>query len=132
MMPRISVLVVDDHTGFRRSIIHFLNSAGKFEVVGEATNSIEGLALAHALRPQVVLLDIRMPGLNGLAIIDTMRKALPNLIVVVLTLWDTPEYRNAALAHNKADAYVIKENLLTELLPTLDNLLKTAGEGVTD
>ncbi len=118
-----TILVIDDHNGFRRSVIHLLQSSDSYQVIGEASNSIEGLALACALSPQVVLLDIRMPGLNGLTIIEKMRATLPNLIVVVLTLWDSPEYRHAALVDHKANAYIIKENVVAELLPTLNKLL---------
>ncbi|RME48922.1 MAG: DNA-binding response regulator [Caldilineae bacterium] len=122
-MNKIPTLIVDDHAGFRRSLIQFLSRHQLLEVVGEASNSVEALALVHALKPKVVLLDIRMPGLSGLSIIDKMRKARPDLIIVVLTLWDTPEYRRAALAKNKADAYIIKEDVLTDLIPTLKELL---------
>jgi len=122
-MNKVPTLIVDDHAGFRRSLMQFLNRHQLLEVVGEASNSVEALALVHALKPKVVLLDIRMPGLSGLSIIDEMRKARPDLIIVVLTLWDTPEYRRAALTNNKADAYIIKEEVLTDLIPTLKELL---------
>lgn len=122
-MNKIPVLIVDDHSGFRRSVVHFLTSTTRFDVVAEASNSREGLDMVYTHQPQVVLLDIRMPGKSGLSIISSMRDRFPNLIIVVLTLWDTPEYREAALVENGADAYIIKENMIRDLLPTLNRLL---------
>ena len=74
-------------------------------------------------RSYILLLDIRMPKKNGLSIIAQLRQHLPNLIIIVLTLWDTPEYRQAALVDSGADAYIIKENMISDLLPTLYTLL---------
>jgi DNA-binding NarL/FixJ family response regulator len=116
-------LVIDDHDGFRRSVVHFLTTTTRFDVVGEASNTKDGLELAFKYQPRIVLLDIRKPGMSGLSIISQLRQELPDLIVVVLTLWDTQEYRRAALIENKADAYIIKENMVSELLPTLNQLL---------
>ena len=130
-MSKIPVLVVDDHSGFRRSVIHYLTTTTRFDVVGEASNTSEGLDLAATHRPRVVLLDIRMPGESGLSIISELRERIPSLIVVVLTLWDTPEYRRAALVENGADAYIIKENMIRDLLPTLNRLLPEEGESST-
>ena len=123
-MEMISVLIIDDHAGFRRSLKQYLISHGGFEIIGEAPNALEGLAMAYSHRPQIVLLDIRMPGLNGLNIIEKLRNELPDLLVIVLTLWDTPEYRRAALNENKADAYLIKENMVSDLIPTIQKLFK--------
>ena len=123
IMTKIPVLVIDDHAGFRRSVIHFLSSTSRFMVIGEAKNTVEGIALTHQHQPEVVLLDIRMPGETGLTIIEHLRKISPKLVIIVLTLWDSPEYRQAALIEKGADAYIIKEDMVSELLPTLDDLL---------
>jgi two-component system nitrate/nitrite response regulator NarL len=122
-MNKISVLIIDNHTGFKRSLTHFLISTGNFEVVGEVSCGSEGLALARTLQPQVILIEERMSGANGSNIIGKMKKALPDVIIVVLTLWNAPEYLQMALENRKVDGYVIKENLLTDLLPTLDQLI---------
>lgn len=122
-MEPIRVVVIDDHAGFRRSVTQYLEMHSQFVIAGEAPNAMEGLSLAVSARPDLVLLDIRMPGLNGLNIIDRLRQELPNVVVVVLTLWDTPEYRRAALGESRADAYLTKENMVLELLPTLQRLL---------
>ncbi|MFQ5610650.1 MAG: response regulator transcription factor [Anaerolineae bacterium] len=125
-MNEIPVLVVDDHPGFRRSVVHLLTSVDQFAVVGEAANSAEALTLACALRPRIVILDIRMPGLNGLTIIDQLKANVSGVIVVVLTLWDTPHYREAA-QNSGADAFVVKENMFVELLPKIEQLLSSAN-----
>ena len=128
---KIPVLVVDDHAGFRRSVIHFLASNARFQVVGEAANTREGLDLAARHHPQVVLLDIRMPEESGLAIIAKLRQRVPNLVIIVLTLWDTAEYREAALVDNGADAYITKENMIRDLLPALNRLLPETSNGTS-
>jgi two-component system, NarL family, nitrate/nitrite response regulator NarL len=121
-MTDISVLVVDDHPGFRRSVIHLLKSVAGLRVVGEADNSSNALALACASQPHLVILDVRMPGANGLSIIPQLKASVPNVLVIVLTLWDISHYREAARTSG-ADAFVVKDEMLVELLPTINRLL---------
>jgi DNA-binding NarL/FixJ family response regulator len=93
--PRI--LVVDDAPAMRVALRELLEDAG-FAVVGEGADGAEGVALAARLAPDVVLMDLRMPGLNGLEATGQIVAALPGSTVVVFSLFDGPVSEGAALA----------------------------------
>ena len=84
------VLVVDDHPLFREGIVSLL-SARHVDVVGEAGDGLEGVVKAEALRPDVVLMDIRMPGMGGLEATRLLKERLPNVKIVILTISDDDE-----------------------------------------
>jgi DNA-binding NarL/FixJ family response regulator len=112
------VLIVDDNAGFRRRIKGFLASAPDIEVVGEAGDGQEALSKAAALEPDVVLMDVRMCGTNGLEATRRLREALPEIHVIMLSRFDLQEYKDAAMARG-ASAYVAKKALVDELLPAI-------------
>jgi DNA-binding NarL/FixJ family response regulator len=119
--PEIRVLLVDDHEAFLRVATEFLkrhNELNKLAVVGVARGGEEALTLAQDLRPQVILIDLNMPGLNGLETIPRLRAMLPEAGIIALTLLDPKVYRQAALAAG-ADDFVPKGNLSTDLLPAI-------------
>src|ERR1700730_10961137 len=82
---RIRVLIVDDHEVVRRGLRAFLDLDPALDVVGDATNGSEAVRLAHRLRPDVVLMDLVMPELDGIAATEDIHRELPNAYVVVLT-----------------------------------------------
>ena len=83
-MP-IRVLITDDHSVVRQGLRMFLGLDPELEVVGEASNGAEALSLAHELRPNVVLMDLLMPVMDGIAATSAIRKSLPGVEVVALT-----------------------------------------------
>ncbi len=87
----IRILVVDDQTLFREGLRTLLSVQPDFEVVGEAANGEEALRLAATLKPQVVLMDLRMPVLDGVAATRRLRQSLPDSRVIVLTTFDDDE-----------------------------------------
>jgi DNA-binding NarL/FixJ family response regulator len=96
-----------------------LELAGGFEVVGQAGDTVATLALAKAVRPDVVLVDLRMPGRDGIELLRELRAADPSVGVVVLTGWLVEEDRERALAHG-ASAYLVKApSLMATLVPAL-------------
>lgn len=119
MMP-ISVLLVDDNSTFLRILQEFLQQHHQSEVtvVGTANGSEEGLAQARALQPQTVLLDLAMPNLTGLKAIPRLRRILPDVGIIALTLLDPTRYRQAALDAG-ADEFVSKTDLTTALVPAI-------------
>lgn len=128
-MDPISVLLVDDNPTFLRIVERFLQSQEGLRVVGTASSSQGALEQAQALAPQVVLLDLAMPGTNGLETIPQLRLALPDTRIIILTLLDVQGYRSAALSAG-ADGFVSKSALNLDLVPTIRNLAAPqAGDG---
>ena len=119
-MNPISVLIADDNPTFLRIVTRFLEEQSRktVSVVATARGGEEALAQAEALRPQVVLIDLNMPGLSGLEAIPRLRRALPDAGIIAVTLLDTDGYRQAALAAG-ADDFVSKMTLNAELLPAI-------------
>lgn len=118
MTPRIRVLLVDDHAVLREGIRLLVDAQADMEVVGEAQSGEEALALARALRPDVVLMDVAMPGGGGLEATAHLRRELRATRVLVLTMHDDPAYLRTALAAGAA-GYVLKRAASTELLSAI-------------
>ncbi|MFB6888045.1 response regulator [Kitasatospora sp. NPDC056327] len=100
--PRIRLLVVDDQPLVRRGLTLILAPDPGFEVVGEAEDGRQAVELAHRLRPDVVVMDIRMPVLDGVGATEELARTLPDCRVLALSTFDMDEYVVAAL---RAGAY---------------------------
>ena len=103
----MKVLVADDHRLMLDAIRRALESADGFDVVGEAVNGSQVVPLARRTNPDVVLLDLRMPQLDGLACIDALKKNWPDLKVIVLSAFSEPERIQAAF-NRGANGYIVK------------------------
>jgi two-component system response regulator NreC len=111
---RIRVMIADDHMVVRQGIRIVLEEADDLEVVGEAGDGDEALALARELRPDVVLLDVTMPGRTGLEVASDLREDGEGAAVLVLSMHDDPEYVLQAVRAG-ADGYVLKDVAPAEL-----------------
>lgn len=126
-MKPIRVLIVDDHTLFRSGIRLVLQRQEGFEVVGEASDGLEGVKLAKKLAPDVVLQDLHMPGTSGLEAIPLLREEAPQAQIVMLTVSEDAEDLLEALRIG-ARGYLLK-NIDTDFL--LDSIRRAAnGESV--
>jgi RNA polymerase sigma factor (sigma-70 family) len=103
----LKLLLVDDHIVFREGIGALLNIEDDMQVVGEASRGEEALRLAAELQPDVILLDIAMPDMDGVEICQRLKRSLPNAAVLVLSAFDTEEAVTAALTAG-ASGYVVK------------------------
>jgi two-component system nitrate/nitrite response regulator NarL len=103
----IRIVVIDDHTLFRRGIIALLGHAPGYEVVGEAADGLEGIRTVAELAPDVVLLDLNMPGISGIETMQAILRAAPGLPVVMLTVSENAEDLMAALKGG-AQGYLLK------------------------
>jgi DNA-binding NarL/FixJ family response regulator len=104
---RTRVLIADDHTLFRYGLKTMLLSVEGFEVIGEATTGEEAIALAAELRPEVILMDIQMPGLNGIEATRRILEAHPRAGIVVVTMFGEDDSVFAAMRAG-AKGYVLK------------------------
>jgi DNA-binding NarL/FixJ family response regulator len=111
---------VDDNPTFLRILKSFLdeNYPEEMLVVGTASDGNEALVRATEIRPDVVLLDLAMPGLNGLNTIPYLRRLMPEVGIIALTVLSTNGYREAAISAG-ADDFVPKASLNTDLLPAI-------------
>jgi len=112
----IRILLIDDHTLFRSGVRALLQKQGDFEVVDEAADGVEGIKRAKQHRPDVILLDLNMPGLSGLEALQLLVEDLPDSAVIVLTVSEEGEELAAAL-RSGARGYLLK-NIETEALTT--------------
>jgi len=105
--PNIRVLVVDDVPQVRQDLCMVLTLASDIEIVGEAANGLEAIRQAEALQPEVVLLDLEMPVLNGYAAARQIKTRCPACRVIALTVHDYEAARQKALQAG-VDAFVVK------------------------
>jgi DNA-binding NarL/FixJ family response regulator len=118
MTQKIRVLVADDHTLMREGIRALIEDQPDIVVVGEAEDGHAAVRLADKLRPDVVLMDIAMPLLNGLDATRRIKRDHPEIKVLVLTMYDHDEYVRQVLAAN-ASGYVLKRAAASELVAAI-------------
>ena len=116
-MNRIKVLIADDHRDFRRVVREFLDRMPNVSVVGEAINGGEAVEKVEQLFPDVVLMDIAMPKMNGLEATRIIKQRWPETKVLIATTYDDPTYRLQAL-EARADGYILKGSLKPSLEAT--------------
>lgn len=126
---RSRILLIDDHPLFRKGVTQLLSAQPDFEVAGEAASATEGLALARALAPDLILLDLNMRGANGLTALRMLREAEIDTQVVILTVSDAEQDLVAAV-RGGADGYLLKDSEPEELLGKLR--LAARGQMVFD
>jgi two-component system NarL family response regulator len=113
-IPPVRVLVVDDHALFRHGLVSVLQTAADVEVVGEARDGMEAIEQAAALEPDVVLMDVRMPSVNGIEAARRIRVAQPTVRVLMLTESEDDEDLFAAVRAG-ATGYLLKEVAIDEI-----------------
>jgi DNA-binding NarL/FixJ family response regulator len=127
-VTRPRVLVADDHAGVRKALAAVLDLIG-FQVVGQATDGAEAVALATQLAPDLVVMDLSMPILNGLDATRLLREALPATPVVVFTAFEGDELKHAARTAGAA-AYLVKGAPVEHLREVLHDAIVTARPDV--
>lgn len=121
-IPAFRILLVDDNPTFLNAAVHALTVDPRIEVVGSALSGQEGLELILQKQPDLVLMDVAMPGMNGIEA-TRLIKAQPNAPrVVILTSHDLSHYRTAAKAVG-ADSFISKADFDSHLFPLLETML---------
>lgn len=121
-MKKLKILVAEDHAIVREGIIGLLAGNPDFEVVAEAADGVDALHLVDELSPDLLLMDLSMPNVDGLTATKQAKKKHPDLKIIILTIHDSEEYIYQVFK-NGADGYVLKEAAFTELLMAIDAVM---------
>jgi DNA-binding NarL/FixJ family response regulator len=116
-MYKLKVLLADDHESFRRILLAFLKSQANIEVVGEAVDGMDVLEKAERLHPDLVLMDIHMPKLNGIDATKIIKNRMPNTRVFMLSMDASEFYKKNT--QEIADGFIAKSSLKNALLSAL-------------
>jgi two-component system response regulator NreC len=117
-MTKIRILIVDDHSILRAGLRMLINAQTDMEVVDEAADGYEALEKVRNLNPDIVLLDISMPGISGIKAIEQIVQICPQTRILVLTMHDDPAYLRSVLAAG-GSGYVVKKSADSELLSAI-------------
>jgi len=117
------LIIADDHDLARAGLRSLLEGERGLEVVGEATNGRQALALCRRLQPELVLMDVRMPDLDGLAATSAIQQECPEVRVVLVTMHENPDYLVKALQAGAA-GYVLKGATKSEFVTTVRQVLR--------
>ena len=117
-MDRIRILIADDHTLFRNGLLALLNSIPDAEVVGEASTGEEGIARAATLQPDVILMDIQMPVVNGIEATRHILHTSPHIGILILTMFEDDDSVFAAMRAG-ARSYILKGADKVEMLKAI-------------
>ena len=116
------VLIIEDHDDFRQTVKSYLESQHMGIKVSEASSAEIGVPLALRIRPQIILMDLRLPGMNGIEAADRIKAQLPECTIIILTMFDIDSFKqifqSAAIT-----AYVGKSELSETLIPIIRNIL---------
>ena len=126
MTVSIRILIADDHLIVRQGLRLILETEEGFELAGEAADGAEALRLCHDLHPDVVLMDLRMPGMDGLSAIERLQAELPEIAVVILTTFNEDDLLLRGLRAG-ARGYLLKD----VDRQTLFNTIRAAARGET-
>jgi len=123
MSSNISVLLADDHNIVRQGLKALLVAEGDITVVGEAQSGREAVQLSERLRPEVVIMDLAMPLLNGWEATRQIMKALPSAKIIVLSTYNTEDHVQQAIAAGAA-AYLVKQTAAADLVKAIREVKK--------
>jgi DNA-binding NarL/FixJ family response regulator len=121
-MTKKRVLIAEDHALFRAGLRAMLNAEADLEIVGEVQDGKDAVRMAVSLTPDLILMDLNMPGSNGLNAIAEIRKRVAEIRILVITMHKTDEYIQEAL-RNGASGYILKESGPDELLTAIRTVL---------
>jgi DNA-binding NarL/FixJ family response regulator len=117
-MKRLTILIIDDHTLVRQGWCMVLNSDKRFQVVAESGDAESALEVSRQLRPDIVLIDINLPGMSGIEALPLIRKFSPASKILVISLHAIPGYVRKAMKHG-ASGYVTKNSSKEEMIDAI-------------
>ncbi len=134
MRKKKRILIVDDHPALREGLRSLLTSNQDFDIVGEAGDGLEAIDFVNRFLPDLVLMDISMPRLDGLAATREIKKKWPETKILAFTVHNSEEYIQATLQAG-ADGYLIKDSARSELIHSIERILngkKVLGSAVIE
>ncbi len=127
-MAPARLLIVDDHDLMREATRFMLEGEPDVEVVGEAVNGRHALELCRQLSPDLVLMDVRMPDMDGLTATRAIKEELPAISILLLTVYESDDYRREG-ASAGATGYILKDASRQQLLEAVRKALSQSGQG---
>lgn len=124
MEDKIRVLLADDHAVLRSGLNLLLKGQDDFVIVGEAPTGLAAITLAEELQPDLILLDLSMPGMGGLEALETIQQKSPNSKILILTMHSEPEYLRQAI-ENGASGYIVKKAADVELITAMRAVMRS-------
>jgi DNA-binding NarL/FixJ family response regulator len=120
--PAKRIVVIDDHPLFRKGLEQLISSSDGFAVCGEAGNAAEGLSVLRKLKPDLAIVDVSLPGANGIELIKNIRAEFPKLPVLVLSMHDESLYALRSIRAG-AQGYVMKQEALENVVRALHEIM---------
>ena len=121
MKNKVKLLIVDDHPVFRRGLREIIEENSKFQIVGETSDGMTAVRLAKELKPDIAIVDIDMPQMNGLETVRAFQKNEYLVNVIFLTMYKEEDMFNAAMDLG-VKAYIVKDNATDEILAALEKV----------
>lgn len=121
-MGKVRIYLIDDHKILREGISSLLSANGSYQVVGDASNPRDALESIRETKPDIIFLDISMPELNGLDAIAQIKKVLPTVRIMILSMYDKASYICRALSEG-VSAYLLKDVTAEELFRAIDTVM---------
>lgn len=131
---KIKVLIADDHQLFREGLVNLLFSAPDIEVIAQAENGLEAIEMSKNLKPDVILLDIAMPKMNGIEAARELKKVMPNLKIITVSMHSDKQYVKGVLEAG-VDGYLLKNctyRQLTDAIKSVHAGKKFLSEDITE
>ena len=123
MEPKKKIFIVEDHRLFREGLKAMLSPSQEYEIIGEAEDGLEAIRLIKKKKPDLVLLDLSMPRMNGLSVLREIKAAMPEVKILVLSIHESDQYVLQAF-EAKADGYAIKDSSREELRVAIRSVLE--------
>jgi len=123
MEPKKQIFIVEDHRLFREGLKAMLSPSQEYEIIGEAEDGLEAIRLIKKKKPDLVLLDLSMPRMNGLSVLREIKGAMPEVKILVLSIHESDQYVLQAF-EARADGYAIKDSSREELRVAIRRVLE--------
>ena len=122
-----NILIIEDHKDFRAAVLHFLKTSSIKANLLEASSGEEGVVIAKHFRPEIVLMDFWLKGINGVEAATQIKTSVPECSIILLTMFDLKDVQ--PLIHREViNAFISKSNVFEKLLPSINRVLKPVAK----